>query len=256
MAQPFRSYGPEQELLLPPSRRDWLPDDHLAFFVSDLVDCLDLSATTAVYEGEGRGQPPYHPAMITKLIVYGYSVGVFSLRKIARRLVEDGTFRVLAAGNTPDFWTISGFRKIHLAALEGLFIQVLQLAREASALQVGRVAVDGRKVKANATKHKAMSYDRVPEREATLAAEVRHLLSQEEASDAQEDAMHGARPGREGVPAELRRRETRIARVREAKRVLEPRAKAQAAADQEPTEQAKQADKAQYSFTDPESPIM
>jgi transposase len=256
MAKTFRAYVPEQELLLPPSLRDWLPDDHLAFFVNDLVDALDLSAITAVYEREDRGQPPYHPAMMTKLVVYGYCVGVFSSRKIARRLVEDVAFRVLAAGNTPDFRTISDFRKIHLSALEGLFTQVLRLAREAGAVHVGRVAVDGSKVKANASKHKAMSYDRMPEREATLAAEVRHLLSQAEATDAQEDAMHGSRPGREDVPAELRRRETRIARIREAKRVLEERAKAQADAAAKPTESATPADKAQYNFTDPESRIM
>jgi transposase len=255
MGKPYKSYVPEQELLLPPSLRDWLPDDHVAFFVSDLVDELDLSAITAVYETDDRGQPPYHPAMMTKLLVYGYCIGVFSSRKIARRLIEDVAFRVLAAGNRPDFRTIADFRKIHLAALEGLFTQVLQLAREAGALHVGRVAIDGSKVKANASKHKAMSYDRMQEREATLAAEVRHLLTQAEATDAQEDAAHGGQGG-EDVPAELRRRETRIARIREAKRVLEDRAKQQAQADGKPVEGAKPEDKAQYNFTDPESRIM
>lgn len=256
MAKTFRAYVPEQDLLLPPSLRDWLPDDHLAFFVSDLVDALDLSAITAVYNREDRGQPPYHPAMMTKLLVYGYCVGVFSSRRIARRLVEDVAFRVLAAGNTPDFRTLSDFRKIHLAALEGLFIQVLQLAREAGALQVGRVAVDGSKVKANASKHKAMSYARMQDREATLATEVRHLLTQADATDAQEDARHGARHAGPDVPAELRRRDTRLARIREAKQVLEARAKAQAEADQKPADGATPADKAQYNFTDPESRIM
>ena len=140
MGKPYKSYVPEQDLLLPPSLREWLPDDHLAFFVSELVDELDLSAITAVYDGDDRGQPPYHPAMMTKLLVYGYCTGVFSSRKIARRLVEDVAFRVLAAGNSPDFRTIADFRKIHLAALQGLFTQVLQLAREAGAVGVGRVA--------------------------------------------------------------------------------------------------------------------
>jgi transposase len=256
MAKTFRAYVPEQDLLLPPSLRDWLPDEHLAFFVSDLVDALDLSAITAVYEREDRGQPPYHPAMMTKLLVYGYCVGVFSSRKIARRLVEDVAFRVLAAGNTPDFRTLSDFRKIHLAALEGLFIQVLQLAREAGALQVGRVAVDGSKIKANASKHKAMSYARMQDREATLATEVHHLLTQADATDAQEDATYGAKKAGPDVPAELRRRETRLARIREAKQVLEARAKAQAAAEEKPTVEATPADKAQYNFTDPESRIM
>ena len=256
MAKTFRAYVPEQELLLPPSLRDWLPDDHLAFFVSDLVDALDLSAITEVYDREDRGQPPYHPAMMTKLLVYGYCIGVFSSRKIARRLVEDVAFRVLAAGNTPDFRTLSDFRKIHLAALEGLFIQVLQLAREAGALQVGRVAVDGSQVKANASKHKAMSDGRMQDREATLVTEVRHLLTQADATDAQEDATHGARSAGPDVPAELRRRETRLARIREAKHVLEARAKAQAEADQSPSDEATPADKTQYNFTDPESRIM
>jgi transposase len=256
MGKPYKSYVPEQALLLPPSLRDWLPDDHLAFFVSDLVDELDLSAITTVYEQDDRGQPPYHPAMMTKLLVYGYCTGVFSSRKIARRVIEDVAFRVLAAGNQPDFRTIADFRKIHLEALRGLFTQVLQLAREAGAVQVGRVAIDGSKVKANASKHKAMSYDRMPAREAALVAEVHQLLTQAEATDAQEDVAHGARHRGEDLPAELRRRETRLARIREAKRVLEARAKEQARRERKPTTEATPDPKAQYNFTDPESRIM
>jgi transposase len=126
MAKTFRPYVPEQDLLLPPCLRDWLPDDHLAYFVSDLVDQLDLSAITLVYEDEERGQPPYHPVMVTKVLVYAYCVGVFSSRKIERRLSEDIAFRVLAAGNQPDFRTISDFRKQHLPALRGLFDQGLR----------------------------------------------------------------------------------------------------------------------------------
>jgi transposase len=255
MGKPYKPYVPEQALLLPPSLRDWLPDDHLAFFVSDLVDVLDLSAITAVYEADERGQPPYHPAMMTKLLVYGYCTGVFSSRKIARRLVEDVAFRVLAAGNHPDFRTIADFRKTHLDALHGLFTQVLQLAREAGAVHVGRVAIDGSKVQANASKHKAMSYERMQEREATLEAEVHHLLTQAEATDTQEEATHGVRRG-EDVPAELRRRETRLARIREAKRVLEERAKQQAPPERTSAAEAKPDGKAQYNFTDPESRIM
>jgi transposase len=121
MAKTYRPYVPEQDLLLPPSLREWLPENHLAFFVSDLIDQLDLSAILAVYEDEGRGYPPYHPVMLTKVLVYAYCVGVFSSRKIQRRLVEDVAFRVLAAGNEPDFRTIADFRKTHLAALKGFF---------------------------------------------------------------------------------------------------------------------------------------
>jgi len=142
MGKSYRPYYPEEDLLLPPSLRDWLPEKHLAYFVSDVVDHLDLSAMDAVYGNEKRGQPPYDPQMMTKVLVYGYCVGVFSSRRIERRLVEDIAFRVLGAGNQPNFRTISDFRKIHLKTLEGLFEQVLKIALEAGAMKVGR-AVTG-----------------------------------------------------------------------------------------------------------------
>jgi transposase len=255
MSKTFRPYVPEQDLLLPPSVKDWLPDDHLAYFVSDLADELDLSAIVSPYETEERGFPPYHPVMLTKVLLYAYCVGVFSSRKIERRLVEDVAFRVLAAGNQPDFRTISEFRRRHLEALEGLFVQVLRLARQAGALRIGRVAIDGSKIKANASKHKAMSYGRMQEREAQLQQEVRHLLTQAEATDAQEDATHGSQRGDE-LPAELQRRTMRLQRIREAKRVLEERAKAAASVKPQPAAAAKPDDTAQYNFTDPESRIM
>jgi transposase len=256
MAKTYRPYLPEQDFLLPPSLRDWLPDDHLVFFVSDLIDHLDLSAITTVYEDEDRGYPPYHPVMLTKVLVYAYCVGVFSSRRIQRRLVEDVGFRVLAAGNQPDFRTIADFRQRHLTALQGFFEQVLQLARELGAARVGRVALDGTKVKANASKHKAMSYDRMREKQQHLRAEVKQLLAQAEAADAAEDAEYGR--GRRGdeLPAELQRRESRLTRIREARRALEARAKEAAAAAGQPVESAKPTAKAQYNFTDPESRIM
>ena len=256
MAKTYRPYVPEQDLLLPPSLREWLPEDHLAFFVSDLIDQLDLSAITAVYEDEERGYPPYHPVMLTKVLVYAYCVGVFSSRKIQRRLVEDVAFRVLAAGNQPDFRTIADFRKTHLTALRGFFEQVLHLAREMGAPRVGRVALDGTKIKANASKHKAMSYGRMRDKQRQLREEVTDLLAQAEAADAAEDAEYG--PDRRGdeLPAELQRRESRLKRIREAKRALEARAKDEAAATGKPVESAKPDPKAQYNFTDPESRIM
>src|SRR2546425_852449 len=256
MAKTYRPYVPEQDLLLPPSLREWLPEDHLAYFVSDLVDHLDLSAITAVYEDEERGYPPYHPIMLTKVLVYAYCVGVFSSRKIQRRLVEDVGFRVLAAGNTPGFRTIAHFRKTHLAALKGFFEQVLQVARDLGTLRVGRVALDGSKVKANASKHKAMSYGRMREKRQQLRDEVQQLLAQAEAVDAAEDAEYG--PDRRGdeLPAELQRRESRLKRIREATRALEARAKEEAAAKGQPVESAKPDPNAQYNFTDPESRIM
>ena len=256
MAKTYRPYVPEQDLLLPPSLREWLPEDHLAYFVSDLIDALDLSAITAVYEDEERGYPPYHPVMLTKVLVYGYCVGVFSSRRIQRRLLEDIPFRVLAAGNQPDFRTIADFRKIHLTALRGLFEQVLQMARDLGALRVGRVALDGSKVKANASKHKAMSYDRLPQKRRQLRAEVEQLLAQAEATDAAEDAEHGADRRGDELPVELQRRESRLARIRDAKRALEARAKDAAVAAGQPSDTATPDPKAQYNFTDPESRIM
>lgn len=256
MAKSYRAYLPEQDLLLPPSLRDWLPEDHLAYFVCDVVDELDLSAIERVYEEEERGQPPYHPRMMTKILLYGYCVGVFSSRRIEKKLAEDVGFRVLAAGNEPDFRTISDFRKLHLAALQGLFDQVLQIALPAGTMKLGRVVLDGSKVKANASKHKAMSYGRMQEDEKRLKEEVRRLLAQAEATDAEEDARYG--PDRRGdeLPPELARRETRLKRIREAKRALEERAREQAKSKGEPAEKAKPEAKMQYNFTDPESRIM
>jgi transposase len=256
MAKTYRPYVPEQDLLLPPSLRDWLPEDHLAFFVSDLIDQLDLSAITTVYEDEDRGYPPYHPVMLTKVLVYAYCVGVFSSRRIQRRLVEDVAFRVLAAGNQPDFRTIADFRKTHLVALKGFFEQVLHLAQALGTPKVGRVALDSSKIKANASKHKAMSYGRMRTKHQQLREEVQQLLDQAEAADEAEDAEFG--PDRRGdeLPAELQRRESRLKRIREAKRALEARAKDEAAAAGNPTESAKPDPKAQYNFTDPESRIM
>jgi transposase len=256
MGKSYRPYYPDEELLLPPSLRDWLPENHLAYFVSDVVDNLDLSAMDAVYGDEKRGQPPYDPQMMTKVLVYGYCVGVFSSRKIERRLVEDIAFRVLAAGNQPNFRTISDFRKLHLQTLEGLFEQVLKIALEAGAMKVGRVALDGTKMKANASKHKAMSYDRMQEKEKELKAEVKQLLERAETADAEEDTRYGKDQRGDDLPTELQRRETRLKKIREAKQALEARARQKAAAEGTDAKQAKPKDKDQYNFTDPESRIM
>jgi transposase len=256
MAKTYRSYLPEQSLLLPPSLREWLPDGHLAYFVSDVVDELDLSAIESVYEEDDRGQPPYHPRMMTKILLYGYCVGVFSSRKIQKRLVEDVAFRVLAAGNQPDFRTISDFRKLHLKALEEMFQQMLRLTLETGAMKLGHVAMDGSKFKANASKHKAMSYGRMEETEKRLRAEVRKLLSQAEAADREEDKRYGRDRRGDELPEELQRRETRIARIREAKEALEERAREQARKEGKDAEEVKPTAKTQYNFTDPESRIL
>ena len=258
MPKGYRTYLPEQDLLLPPNLRDWLPEGHLAYYVSDMVDQLDLSAIRAVYEKELRGQPPYDPRMLTKVLVYGYCVGVCSSRRIQKRLQEDIGFKVLAAGNEPDFRTISDFRKIHLEALQGLFEQVLEVALESGAVRVGRVALDGTKVKANASKHKAMSYGRMKEKQKQIREEVQRMLAEAEAADAEEDRRYGNQRGDE-LPEELQRRETRLAKIQQAKKALEQRAKEKAAEEgrsEEAVKQAQPVDKAQYNFTDPESRIM
>src|SRR6202048_3141046 len=217
MAKSYRSYLPEQDLLLPPSLHDWLPEGHLAYFVSDVVDQLDLSAIESVYEDEERGQPPYHARMMTKILLYGYCVGVFSSRRIEKKVVEDVGFRMLAGANEPDFRTISDFRKLHLSALQALFDQVLQIALQAGTMKLGRVVLDGSKVKANASKHKAMSYGRMQEEEKRLKAETKRLLEQAEKVDAEEDARYGGDRTGDELPAELARRETRLQKVQEAK---------------------------------------
>ena len=256
MAKTYKTYLPEQDLLLPPSLRDWLPEDHLVYCVSDVVDQLDLSAIESVYEEEDGGQPPYHPRMMTKILVYGYCVGVFSSRRIQKRLAEDVAFRVLAAGNQPDFRTISDFRKLHLKALEELFQQVLRLVLEMGALKLGRVALDGSKVKANASKHKAMSYGRMEETKKRLREEVQELLKQAEAADEEEDKRYGRDRRGDELPEELQRRETRIARIQEAKKALEERAREKAESAGKDRKEAQPEPKAQYNFTDPESRIM
>jgi transposase len=256
MGKSYRPYYPDEELLLPPSLRDWLPENHLAYFVSDVVDNLDLSAMEAVYGNEKRGQPPYDPLMMTKVLVYGYCVGVFSSRRIENRLVEDIAFRILAAGNQPNFRTISDFRKIHLQTLAGMFEQVLKIALQAGAVKLGRVALDGTKMKANASKHKAMSYDRMREKDKQIRVEVKQLLEQAEAADAEEDKLHGKDLRGDELPEELQRRESRLKKIREAKRAVEARAREKAAAEGGDPKEAKPEEKDQYNFTDPESRIM
>ncbi|HRU07444.1 MAG TPA: IS1182 family transposase [Candidatus Brocadiia bacterium] len=263
MEKTYRPYEPDQLLLLPPALQDWLPEEHVVFFLSDVVDQLDLTAITSVYEQEQRGYPPYHPRMMVKLLLYGYATGVASSRRLAQRCQEDVAFRVLTANNIPDFRTISDFRKRHLAALEALFVQVLRCCQRAGLVQLGTVALDGTKVRANASKHKAMSYGRMQTEVARLEAEVQALLARAERTDAAEDARHGATRRGDELPAELARRTSRLQTIRTAMAALE--ADAQAAAP--PPEQPRRGrppkappgtppPKAQRNFTDPDSRIM
>ena len=255
MSKTYLPYDPDQQLLLPAALQEWLPDDLLAYFISDVVDQLDLSSITARYEGERRGGPPYHPRMMVKVLLYGYCVGVASSRRIAQRLHEDIAFRVLAANNTPDFRTISDFRKDHLGALAGLFLQVLAFCQRAGLVKLGHVALDGTKVRANASRHKAMSYRRMKEKEEQLAAEVAELLRRAQEVDDEEDRRYGKDKRGDELPEELAFREGRLEKIREAMAALE--AEAQAAAEAEGKEHpGVPEDKAQRNFTDAESRIM
>ena len=281
MPKTFRPYDLDQRLLLPPDLRDWLPADHLALFISDVVDELDLSAIVQVYEeGDGRGQPPYHPAMMVKLLLYGYCVGRPSSRRLERATYEDVAFRVLAADQHPDHDSLATFRQRHLGALAGLFGQVLRLCQQAGLVTLGHVALDGTKLKANASKHKAMSYARMEDAERRLEAEVQRWLEAAAEVDAAEDGQYGH--GRRGdeLPPELADRQKRLATIRAAKAALEQEARTRAeqakgeaeakaaAREQRPgrrkghhiripdPRQAAPPPTAQRNFTDPESRIM
>jgi transposase len=270
MSTTFRPCAPDQSLLFPPSPRDWLPEGHLAFFIADTVAAVDLQAFYAPYEGDGRRNQPFDPRMMVTVLLYAYATGTFSSRRIARTLEEDVAYRVLAAGNFPAHRTVAEFRQQHLAAFEALFVQVVAIAREAGVVQVGALAVDGSKVKASASKHKAMSYGRMRDEERRLREQIAALTTQAEATDAAEDAAYGPDGRGDELPAELQRREQRLAAIAAAKARLEAR---QADEDRQkgrtPDDGRKgrgtkpfardfgvPPDDAQDNFTDPESRIM
>ena len=217
MSTTFRPYAPDQSLLLPPDVREWLPEGHMAHHVSDLVDGLDLTAFYAPYEGDGRRNAPYDPRMMVKVLLYAYATGMFSSRGIARALEEDVAFRVLAAGNFPQHRTLCEFRRRHLEDFQALFVEVVRLAQELGLARLGKLSIDGTKVRANASKRKAMSYDRMQEEEQRLEGEIAALLRQADATDETEDACLGAEVRGDELPAELRRREERLAAIRAAK---------------------------------------
>jgi transposase len=272
MPTSFLPYEPDQSFLLPPSPSEWLPEDHLVYFVSEIIDRLDLGKFYARYDGDGRRNQPYDPALLVKVLVYGYATRVFSSRKLARKLYEDVGFRILGAGNFPSHRTISEFRMRHLPELKELFVAVARLARELGLVKLGTVALDGTKVKAHASKHKAMSYGRMKEQEQRLKAEIEALLERARQTDAQEDAQYGEEQGEERLPEELKRRHDRMAKIQAAKARLEDR---QAQADRDKGRHPDDGqrggdgagrpfkrpfgvpeDKAQDNFTDPQSRIM
>lgn len=258
----FRDYSPSQDFLLPPSLREWLPPDHLANFVSDVVDALDLSEIVDAYDNSQGGQAPFHPLLMTKLLLYAYCIGVPSSRRIEKSTYEVIPFRVLSANQHPDHDTISEFRKRHLVALSRIFLQVLELCRKAGLVKLGHVALDGTKVKANASKHKAMSYDHMQKKTDELEAEIARLLAEAEAIDAAEDVRYGRGKRGDELPEELRFRERRLRKIQEAKQALEEEARQAAQAAQPAADKAKASSdvrpkpKAQRNFTDPDSRIM
>jgi transposase len=272
MPTSFLPYEPNQDFLLPPSLSEWLPENHLAYFVSETIDRLNLQKFYERYEGDGRRNQPYNPTMMVKVLIYGYATGVFSSRKIERRLYEDIAFRFLAAGNFPAHRTICDFRAGHLPEFIDLFVQVAQLARELGLAKLGTIALDGSKVHANANKHKSMSYGRIKQQEQELKQQIEALLKRARTVDAEEDARLGANQTDEDLPAELKRRQDRLAKIEAAKKRIEAR---QAQADRErgrhPNDEQRPGDgagrpfkhpfgvpddKAQDNFTDPESRIM
>lgn len=249
MSKTFREWNVEQRWLLPPSVMDFVPAEHLAHFIRDTVrEQLDLSGILAPYEKEERGYPPYHPVMMTALLLYAYCQGVYSSRRIARGCEERMDFMAVTGLNRPDFRTVSDFRKRHLQALQGLFVQVLQLCQRAGLVKLGHVSLDGTKVKANASKHKAMSYGRMRETELRLKREVREWFKQAQSADTAEDRQHGAARRGDELPDWVADKQRRIVKIREAREALQAEASAAGKAAPQP--------KAQRNFTDPQSRIM
>jgi transposase len=268
MSKTYRDWSADQAYLFPPSPHDWLPEDDLVYFLLDTVATIDLTPIFAHYERELRGQPPFHPRMMVALLLYGYATGTRSSRRIMRRCHVDVACRVIVGDDIPDFRTISDFRKIHLARLETLFVEVLKLCALAGLAKVGTIALDGTKVKANASRHKAMSYDRMKSEETRLKAEIAKLLADAQAADEAEDIQHG--PDRHGdeLPDELARRQGRLAKIQAARKLLEERARIEATEEAArrqaegksppatPPAEAVPDPKDQINFTDPESRIM
>lgn len=266
MSRKFREWQPDAGWLFPPSPRDWLPEEHLVYFLLDVTAQIDITSIVDDYGGENGGQPPFHPRMMLVLLLYSYSVGAFSSRKIMQRCVTDAAFRVIVGKDIPDFRRIAEFRARHLKHLQALFLEVLLLCREAGLLKVGRLSLDGTKIKANASRHKAMSFDRMGPEVERLQQEIDALLALADGADTTDDEQFGDLSGDE-IPDELKRRESRLAKILEAKAALEEaaRQKAQKHVDQMEAEgrshrtdpnEAVPDPKAQRNFTDPESKIM
>jgi transposase len=266
MSRKFREWQPDAGWLFPPSPRDWLPEDHLVYFLLDVTAQIDISPMVDDYGGDNGGQPPFHPRMMLVLLLYAYSAGVFSSRKIMQRCVTDAAFRIIVGEDIPDFRRIAEFRARHLKHLQPLFLEVLVLCREAGLLKVGRLSLDGTKIKANASRNKAMSYDRMGPESERLQQEIDALLARADDADAVDDDQFGDLVDHQ-IPDELKRRESRLAKILEAKAALEDAARQKALDHVDKMEaegrkhrtnpdEAVPDPKAQRNFTDPESKIM
>jgi len=272
----FKSYEPNQLFILPPDMKDWLPEDDLVYFIMDIVRCVDLGPIYQTYDASKGGKPPYHPMMMVGLLLYAYCIGLPSSRKIEKATYHSIAFRVLTANQHPDHDTIADFRKRHLKSLVALFVEVLRLCQKAGLVKLGHISLDGTKVKANASKHKAMSYRRMEKKAAELREEVDRLLAEAEKIDTAEDALYGKGNREDQLPKELRFKQSRLAKIEEAKKALEAEALAKGEEKQSEYEAKKKAydsktgrrgrppkppsnkpdSKSQRNFTDPDSRIM
>ena len=276
MNKRFKPFSRKQAYLLPPSLEEWLPEGHLAYFIIEVVEELDLTAIYDSYQGDGRGYPPYDPQMMTALLLYAYCLGLSSSRRIERATYEDVGFRLVSANQHPDHDCICRFRKRHLKALSGLFVQVLRMCQKAKLVKLGHVALDGTKVRANASKHKAMSYGRMKKSKKELAREVKELFEAAERVDSEEDAKYGKGVRGNELPEDLRHKAGRLKKIRKAMSELEAEARQKAEAKAKARrikeekaggkklpgrtpkdpKKAKPEDRSQRNFTDPESRIM
>jgi transposase len=253
--RPYRQYTPDQAALLPPSYEELIPKDDPVFFAREVVRQLDLSAFHEAYKAE-RGQPPYHPALMVGLFFYGAARRIYSSRRLAEACARDVSFMYLVGRAQPDYHTIGEFRQRFSKEMEALFVQVLLLCQEAGLVRLGHVSLDGTKMRANASKHKAMTYGRMVVKEPELAAEVRRLLEEGKRQDAEDDAVHGPADDGWSMPPELRETGRRLEKIRAGKKRLEEMVREKAAAKGKDPEEAVVPERAQTNFTDPESRIM
>lgn len=256
----YQTYNQQQMSLIPQTFSDWLDPDHVVRFINDIIDEIDIDEIQKVYEAELRGYPPYHPRMMLKILIYGYCTGVRSSRKLAQKCEDEVAFRYLTGNRFPKFRAIAKFRVRHVAAFQKIFLEILTICQEAEIVQVGHVSLDGTKIKANASKHKAMSYERMQSEEERLIQQIAKMSDEAEKIDQAEDKLYGKNKRGDELPKALRGKENRLAAIRKAKKEIEKRAatkeRKQKGKDNDDNQPSNPQGKDQYNFTDPESRIM